>query len=387
MKKNLLLICLVMCLTLALVCGCASPQEGTVSPESQTESQTEGEETSAPEEKVTLRFANYFAGESGPGKIGQEFADDIKELTGGRVEIEYYPGGMLLTADKMYDGVMQGIADIGLSNLSYTFGRFKVTEVMDLPIGFPNAWVSNHVASDFIKEFIPEEFADTHVLTLHTSPPNNIITVSTPVKKPEDLKGMILRAPGYIGQLVEALGGTPRNVPMPEAYDNLAKGVLEGLLIPYETTITFRYGEVTNHVTEVWPLGQVYTFYLVVNNNTWNKLSPDIQDIISNYIEEEFQEKLAQMWNRIDIEGKQYCIDSGYTITEIPAGELDNWIGLSEKVLDKYIEKMVSNGYSQDEVQSWISFIKERISYWSAKQKELGIKSATGDKEVLYEFK
>ena len=121
--------------------------------------------------------------------IGQEFCDDVERLTNGRVEVEYYPGGMLLGADKMYDGVSEGIADIGLSNLGYTFGRFQVTEVMDLPHGFPNAWVASHVASDFYKEFTPSEWDETRVLTLTSSPVNNIFTVSVPVKKPEDLPG------------------------------------------------------------------------------------------------------------------------------------------------------------------------------------------------------
>ena len=164
--------------------------------------------------------------------IGQEFCDDVERLTNGRVEVEYYPGGMLLGADKMYDGVSEGIADIGLSNLGYTFGRFQVTEVMDLPHGFPNAWVASHVASDFYKEFTPSEWDETRVLTLTSSPVNNIFTVSVPVKKPEDLRGLILRGTGYIGKLVEALGGTARPVAMPDAYDNLAKGVIAGLLIP-----------------------------------------------------------------------------------------------------------------------------------------------------------
>ena len=57
------------------------------------------------------------------------------------------------------------------------------------------------------------------------------------------------------------------------------------MLIPYETTKTFRYGEVTNYVTEVWPLGQVYTFYIVMNKDTWNQLPADIQGIINDYIE------------------------------------------------------------------------------------------------------
>lgn len=381
MKKYCWLLALVLMLTLLI--GCSSGERpATPEPEKGSESEAEG----VSQEKITLRFANYFAGESGPGMIGQEFADDVKELTGGAVEIEYYPGGMLLAADKMYDGVMEGIADIGFSNLGYTFGRFPVTEVLDLPLGFPNAWVSNHVAAEFYKEFIPDEWKDTHVLTLHTSPANNILTVSKPVTKPEELKGLILRGTGYIGKLVEALGGTPRPVAMPDAYDNLAKGVIDGLLIPYETTKTFRYGEVTNYVTEVWPLGQVYTFYIVMNKNTWNQLTPDTQELITRYIEDEYLEKLAQMWNRIDIEGKEYAIETGYEILEIPPEELGSWKELAGNVVNDFTESLVAAGHSEEEVEGWLSFIKERIEYWSEKQKEFGIKSSTGSAEVLYQF-
>ncbi|MGI6318516.1 MAG: TRAP transporter substrate-binding protein [Dethiobacteria bacterium] len=382
MKKYCWLLVFVLMLTLLIGC---STGERPASPESESETGSESE-AGVSQEKVTLRFANYFAGESGPGMIGQEFADDVKELTGGAVEIEYYPGGMLLAADKMYDGVMEGIADIGFSNLGYTFGRFPVTEVLDLPLGFPNAWVSNHVAAEFYKKFMPKEWEDTHVLTLHTSPANNILTVSKPVTKPEDMKGLILRGTGYIGKLVEALGGTPRPVAMPDAYDNLAKGVIDGLLIPYETTKTFRYGEVTNYVTEVWPLGQVYTFYIVMNKNTWNKLTPDTQDLITRYVEDEYLEKLAQMWNRIDIEGKEYAIESGYEILEIPPDELGRWQELASNVISDFTETLVAAGHSKEEVEGWLFFIEERIDYWSEKQKELGIKSSTGSEEVLYQF-
>ena len=54
-----------------------------------------------------------------------------------------------------------------------------------------------------------------------------------------------------------------------------------------------------------------------MNKTTWNQLPADIQEIITKYIEEEYLEKLANMWNDIDIEGKQYAIEAGYEIIEI----------------------------------------------------------------------
>ncbi|MGB9886189.1 MAG: TRAP transporter substrate-binding protein [Moorellales bacterium] len=335
----------------------------------------------------TLRFANYFAPESGPGKIGQEFCDDIARITNGRVKVEYYPGGTLLTAPKMYDGVVQGIADIGFSNLAYTFGRFKVTEVLDLPLGFPDAWVANHVVADFYKQFKPKEWEQTYVLTLHSSPVNNIITATKPVRRLEDLKGLTLRGTGYIGTLVEAFGATARPVPMAEAYDNLAKKVIDGLLIPYETTRSFRYGEVTKYVTEIWPLGQVYTFYLVMNRSKWDSLPPDIQEAIIKYVDQEYLEKLAKMWNDIDLAGKQYAIEAGYEIIELPENELARFRQAAEKVIVTYTKNMSAAGYSEAEIKGWIDFVRQRIDYWLEKQKEMGLKSSTGPAEVRAEFK
>jgi len=52
------------------------------------------------------------------------------------------------------------------------------------------------------------------------------------------------------------------------------------------------------------------------------------------------------------------------------------------KVIKDYVKSMVSKGYSEEEVNSWISFIRERIDYWTAQQIEQGVKSSTGPDEV-----
>ena len=381
MKKSLqlLLIALTLGLALLLVGGC-----GGSAPKDTADNNAPADEKAAT--PVTLRFANYFPAESGQGRVGQEFVDDINKLTDGQVVIEYYPGGMLLGPDKTYDGVVQGIADIGLSNLSYTFGRFTQTEVLDLPLGFPNAWVANHVAVDYFNEFKPKEFDDTHMLTMHTSPVNNIITIKKQVKTPADLKGLKLRGTGYIAKLVEKLGASPVAVSTPETYDSLSKNVIDGVLLPYETLKTFRYGEVTKNATEIWPLGQVYTFYIVINKDKWNQLTPELQNTITEYVQGDFSKKLTDMWNQIDIDGIKYVKEAGYDVTKLSEAEVAVWKQLSDEVIEDYTKNMVANGSTQEEVNSWISFIEERIDYWTQQQIEQGVKSSTGPDEVRIEL-
>jgi TRAP-type C4-dicarboxylate transport system substrate-binding protein len=328
---------------------------------------------------IELKFCNYFPVPAQQSKVCEEFIKDLEARSGGQLKIRFFPAGTLLTAPKIYDGVVEGIADIGFSNISYTFGRFRVTEALDLPLGFPNAWVANHVANDFFREFKPKEWDKIHMLSMHTSPVNVVLTATKPVNKLEDLKGMTVRGQGFIAEVVSALGATPRAIPMPEAYEAMQKRVFEGLMIPMETLRAFRLAEVSKYATECWPIGQVYTFYLIMNKDSWNKLPANIQKIINEY---PFEEKLATVWNEIDIDGKNLGMTTGLKFIELPREEMTKWRKAVEPVVDKYVKSMVAAGYKEKEVREWINFARMRIEHWTKKQKESGVKSSTGPSEV-----
>ncbi|NWF92224.1 MAG: TRAP transporter substrate-binding protein [Syntrophaceae bacterium] len=328
---------------------------------------------------IELKFCNYFPVPARQSKICEEFIKDLEARSGGELKIRFFPAGTLLSAPKIYDGVVEGIADIGFSNISYTFGRFRMTEALDLPLGFPNAWVANHVANDFFREFKPKEWDRIHMLSMHTSPVNVVLSATKPVNRMEDLKGMTLRGLGFIAEVVSALGGTPRSIPMPESYEAVQKRVIDGLMIPMETLRAFRLAEVTKYATECWPIGQVYTFYLIMNKETWNKLPPHIQKIFNEY---PFEEKLATMWNEVDIDGKKLGMEKGLKFIELPRDEITKWKRAVEPVLDKYVKSMVSAGYREKEVRELINYARIRTEFWTKKQRELGVKSSTGPSEV-----
>jgi TRAP-type C4-dicarboxylate transport system substrate-binding protein len=328
---------------------------------------------------IELKFCNYFPVPAGQSKICEEFIKDLEARSGGQLKIRFFPAGTLLTAPKIYDGVVEGIADIGFSNISYTFGRFRVTEALDLPLGFPNAWVANHVANDFFREFKPKEWDKIHMLSMHTSPVNVVLTSTKPVNKIEDLRGMTLRGQGFIADVVSALGATPRAIPMAEAYEAMQKRVFQGLMIPMETLRAFRLAEVSKYITECWPIGQVYTFYLIMNKDAWNKLPPNIKKIFNEY---PFEEKLATLWNDLDIDGKKLATVTGLEFIQLSSGEIMKWGKAVEPVLDDYVKKMVASGYDKKEITNMINYTRLRIGHWTKKQKESGVKSSTGPAEV-----
>jgi TRAP-type transport system periplasmic protein len=103
--------------------------------------------------EIKLKFSNYFPATHQYAILGQQFCDEVKKRTNGKVEIAYYPSGILTTAPKMFEGVVNSVSDIGLAHVEYTRGRFPVTETLTLPLGFPSGYIAGQVANDFYGKF------------------------------------------------------------------------------------------------------------------------------------------------------------------------------------------------------------------------------------------
>jgi len=330
---------------------------------------------------IKLKFANFFPPAAAPSKICEKFIADIEKRTGGRVKITYYAGGSLLKAPAVYMGVIEGAADIGFSHVFYTPGRMPVTEVCSLPLGFPNPWVGVHVMNDFYDKFKPKEWEKVHVLWMHSSGVTILMT-KKPVATLEDLKGVIIRAPGRVGKTIKALGGTPAPTTMSEVYDALSKGVIQGVYTGVMGLKDWRFAEVVGYTTLAWQVGSVFPFYVVMNKESWNKMPPDIQQIFAK-TSEEYKEKFAVMWNEAEVNGKEFGLKKGVKFIELSQQEAKRWKQAVRPVFDDYVKEMVGKGYAEKDVRNWISFLDERIEYWTKKQEEMGIKSATGPKEIL----
>ncbi|MGM0539251.1 MAG: TRAP transporter substrate-binding protein [Thermodesulfobacteriota bacterium] len=330
----------------------------------------------------TLQFASYFPTAAKQSQLLEEFCKEVEERTNGEIKINFYGGGSLLGDDKVYDGVTEGMADIGFSHIEYTRGRFPVTELLDLPLGYPSAWVATHVVNDFFDKYEPKEWDKSHVLWLNTSPVNSIITRDTRVEKLEDMQDLSLRGPGIIGEVVKALGASPKPVPLVETYDAISRGVVDGSMTPIETLFSFRLAEAISYVTNCWQASNVYTFYVIMNKNTWDGLSAEHQNIFTE-ISEEYIDKAAEVWNEVDVKGYKQGKEEGVEFINLSAEEMAKWEEAVQPVIDEKVEELVKDGFSEDEVKDMMDYVRGRTEYWTEKQIEKGIKSPTGPEEMV----
>ena len=290
---------------------------------------------------ITLSYANFPPAPTFPCVQMERWSDEVEKGTGGKVAINTFPGGTLLGAKGMMDGVIAGTADIGCLCMAYQPGRFIVTNATALPLGFPNATVASLSLWDIYRKHNPEEFAKVKVLTMFTCAPANIYA-KKPVKNLEDLKGLELRASGGVAQVLKALGAAPVGMPQSECPEALQKGVVKGAASSLETLMDFKYAEMCKYVTIL--NGPVYPFAVVMNMDKWNSLPKDVQDVMDglgteqawwtgNYMDKHVNESVE--WSK-----KNHNIE----VTKLTTREMTRWNRLMKPLIDKWITDANAKG-------------------------------------------
>ena len=213
------------------------------------------------EQVITLRYAHFMPTTTAQAVTSAQWCKEVEKRTSGRVKITFYPGSTLMPAPQTYDSIVRGIADIGWSIMSYTRGKFPLTEVIDLPLGYKSGYAATKLINAYYEKFKPKEFDETKVLYLHAHGPG-ILTTKKPVYKLEDLKGMKIRSTGLSAKIAQALGAAPVGMPITETYDALSKGVTDGVLTTVESLHQWKLAEVTNYTTENYGSAYSTGFFL-----------------------------------------------------------------------------------------------------------------------------
>ncbi|MBN2398526.1 MAG: TRAP transporter substrate-binding protein [Deltaproteobacteria bacterium] len=294
------------------------------------------------EKTVELTYSIFFPPTHSQCQAAISWAEEIEKRSGGRVKITTFPGGTLTKAGQCYDGVVQGISDIGMSCFAYTRGRFPVMAAVDLPFGYPTGRVATCVANEFAKEMSPEELHDVKVLYIHAHGPG-LLSTKKPVRVLEDIKGMKIRSTGLSAKVVEALGGVPVAMPQGDTYEALQKGVVEGTFTPIETLKGWKQAEVIDYTTQCTGVGYTTAMFVVMNLEKWNALSKELKEIVEE-VSGEWVDVHGEAWDKSDDEGRAYTISQGNEIIPLSEEENQRWAEAVRPIIEDYVRTTEDKG-------------------------------------------
>lgn len=305
---------------------------------------------------VQLNYANFPAAPTFPCVQMERWKMEVEKRSNGKVVVNTFPGGTLLGAKNMLDGVIAGQADIGCLCMAYQPGRFIVTNATSLPLGIPNAKVGSLVLWDLYKKYKPKAFAKVKVLTMFTTAPSNIMSAK-PVRNIDDIKGLDLRASGGAAQILKAWGANQVGMPMSATPEALQKGVVQGLFSSIEVMKDYKFAELCRFVTMTNTV--IYPFAVVMNLESWNSLPEDVQKVFDcmgteqsewtgDYMDNHVKESMA--WSK-----KLYQVEFIY----LSAEEKLQWDHMLKPITNKWIQDAKKKDLSAEAIVKDIeTFVK-----------------------------
>ncbi|MBG6142434.1 TRAP-type C4-dicarboxylate transport system substrate-binding protein [Labrenzia sp. EL_195] len=244
-------------------------------------------------------------------------AEEIDAATNGEVTMRIYPSGELGKGPvQQYKRVVTGVADIVFGIPEYTPRQFTKTGLVHIPGLFANGTEATNALWDNIG-LIEDEFAQAKLLGLWANNPSVLITRDKPVHTLADMEGMKIRTPNPVmAALVEAWGGIPVSMPVPDVYNAMNTGVIDAVMIGPSGIRSYKLNETGKYVTTNIP-SALDSFYLLMNKSSWDGLSDENKARLTELTGREISLRGAKAFYEAGQAGLKLAADTGLELIEI----------------------------------------------------------------------
>jgi TRAP-type C4-dicarboxylate transport system substrate-binding protein len=289
--------------------------------------------------QTVLRFSNWLPPTHHVvTEMVTPWAADVEKATEGRVKLQILPA--LGAPPAHFDLVKNGVADVAFGVHAYTPNRFKLTEMGELPFTADHS-VVNSLAywRTYSKHFAKyNEHEGTHLLGLWTNGPYQLFTKANALTSLDAVNGIKIRIPGAtVERITKALGMTPISSPLTEAYEQISRGVIQGMFQQKETVIAFN---MTQHmpVASFVPGGFAHSSqFMVINEAKWKGLEAKDRDAISKLSGEAMAKRFATVWEAKEAAALAKFAETGVKVTNVDGKLLEELRGKLQFVTDEWL--------------------------------------------------
>lgn len=297
--KKLFALMMVLAMTCSMLAGCGVVQ----SPPAESSSPTTTETTTpAASSSETMKPAQALEGASLVLRMShgdndtsmlentwncyaRVFKKSIELYSGGEMTLDIYPNDQLGGTTSCLEQCSQGTLDIALSAaVGALSGWVPNVSVFDIPYLIGDIDACNIVCEGEVLDYLSEELQDAanmRLLTMIQTDFRNLDTWNAPITSVSDLSGKKMRVQELAPHIamVEAWGAIPAAVAFTELYSAASTGVIDCYENCNYTLFMNNLYETVDYITETKHAANVCV--CVMNENSWNKLTPEQQDIIN----------------------------------------------------------------------------------------------------------
>ena len=296
--------------------------------------------TSKTESKpIVIKFPHATAPATPKGQGAEALRKLVEERLGGKVLMEVYPSGQLMSDDDSLEalafGEVQMIA-VSLSKFDRLTSRFMV---FDLPFLFTDLSAVEEFQGSDAGNALLTELTDKGLKGLaywH----NGMKQFGGPVPmyRPQDGAGLKFRIQesDVLQAQILALDGNPQKMAFGEVYQALQTGAIDAQENTWSNNWSQKFYEVQDFFTES---NHGYIGYLLaVNPKFWNGLPPDVRETLEQIIAEVSAQVNATAL-ALNQEARQKIIDSGVSeVVQLTEEDTQAWRQVMTPVWEEFAD-------------------------------------------------
>jgi len=223
---------------------------------------------------ITLKLGHLANEQNTWHKASLKFGEEVARLTNGRIEVQVFPNESLGKEIDLINGMQLGTVDMTITGESLQ-NWAPLAALLAIPYAFDSLEHMDQVASGDIGKAIEkqiDEKARIRPIAYFARGPRDL-TSNTPIKTPDDLKGLKMRVPNVplFMNVWKALGAQPTPMAFSEVFTSLQNGTISAQENPLALIKSANFNEVQKYVNRTEHVRS--WIYLTISNITWNKLS------------------------------------------------------------------------------------------------------------------
>ncbi len=253
------------------------------------------------------------------------------------------------TPAQLFDQARDGVADIVWTLPTYSAGRFLKSEVFELPFFTRSAKGSSQAFWQYVQKNALDEYAGVKPLWVHTNDGSSFhLTSAKGVKTLEDLKGLKIRSATRLNsRMLAALGAAPVQMPLPAVPEAMAKGVIDGAMVPWEGVPAAKLQEVAKSHLDVaagQPKFANSIFAFVMNQAKYDSLPADLKKVIDANSGIEASALAGEKFDNVVVPYHKLATDRGNLVNVLSPAEMARWAKATAGVDDEWVKEVSAKG-------------------------------------------
>lgn len=248
------------------------------------------------QQQYTLKLAHGLDEQHPVHKAMELMRDRVKELSGGKVRIDVYSGGVLGNEVNCLEQVQKGELAMTKVSTAALEAFMPPMKVFSIPFAFrdyDHFWkvLDGSVGRKILMMGINEQFMG---LCYYSSGERNFYTTQKPIRSVSDMHGLKVRVMNsrVAMDMIKIMGGSPCPIDWGELYSSLQSGIVDAAENNWPSFVTSRHFEVCKYF--ICTGHQRIPDMLIISTKVWDTLPSDVQGILKQAAKESeiFQRKL-----------------------------------------------------------------------------------------------